>query len=145
MAQGGINPVQKSLFRASGLAFLTVYLIKTINTIVALQPPLQPAAVLRLTNELMDYSSLLAIGLLLLLLSLSDQFVVHGEPEEPRQLGLRDGLLLRARTLVGVLALLYLILPRSQISPMYPEPAAPSKLTSAIILSVDHKMAFRLV
>lgn len=110
MAQGAINPVQRSLLRASGLALLTVFLIKTINSLGALQLPLQPTAVLRLTHELMDHSVLLAISLLLLLLSLSDQFVVLGEPQEPRQLGLRDGLLLRARTLVGLLAVLYVLL-----------------------------------
>jgi hypothetical protein len=101
------DPLQKSIIRASGLALLTIFLIKAFNTIYLVQPPGQPAEMLRLTHELLEHSPLLSIALVLLLLSLRDRIEAPGE--QPRPLGIRDGLLVRARILVGVLALIYLM------------------------------------
>ena len=107
MVMSESDRLKKSIIRASGLGLLVVFLIKASNTIYQLQPPRPPAEMFRLTNDLLEHSSLLAIALLLLLLSLVDCF--GGQGEEWRPPGLRDRLLVRSRTLVGVLALIYLL------------------------------------
>jgi hypothetical protein len=109
LPEWGLNPLHKSLFRASGLALLTIFTISALTRIMPLQQHQQPAAILKLINQLLDQSPLLCLALLLLLLSLSDHITAGpGRQEQPRQ-GLRDRLLIRGRALVGLLALIYLL------------------------------------
>jgi hypothetical protein len=104
------SPFHKSLFRASGIGLLTIFLITTISALYPRPNLGQPTAVLNLTNQILDQSPLLCLALLLLLLSLTDQVLgLWGPEERPRQ-GIRDRLLVRGRVLVGLVAMLYLAL-----------------------------------
>jgi hypothetical protein len=104
------SPFHKSVFRASGLGLVTIFLITSLSTIYPRPNLQQPTAVLTLTDQILGQSPLLCLGLLLLLLSLTDHVLGLGSPGERSRQGLRDRMLVRGRGLVGLVAVLYLAL-----------------------------------
>ncbi len=104
------SPFHKSVFRASGLCLLTIYLITSLSTLYPRPNLQQPTTVLALIDQILAQSPLLCLGLLLLLLSLTDHVLGLGSPGDRARQGMRDRMLVRGRALVGLAALLYLAL-----------------------------------
>lgn len=95
------SPTLRSLFRAAGLGLLSCYLVIALSRLYPLGALAQPAAVLRLIDQLLDQGPLLCIALLLLLLSLSAYILPPPDGDSPPAPGHRDSLLMRGRALVG--------------------------------------------
>ncbi len=102
------SPFHKSVFRASGLCLLTIFLISSLSTLYPRPNLQQPTTVLALIDQILAQSPLLCIGLLLLLLSLTDHVLGLGSPGDRARQGIRDRMLVRGRALVGLAAVLYL-------------------------------------
>jgi competence protein ComGC len=104
------SPFHKSVFRASGLGLLTIFVITALSSLYPRPNLQQPTTVLALIDQILAQSPFLCLGLLLLLLSLTDLVLGLGSPGERSRQGVRDRMLVRGRALVGLAAVLYLAL-----------------------------------
>lgn len=100
----------KPLLRSCGLALLLIFLITSLFSAYPFQFYRFPAEALQKLTEFLERSNLLAVALLLIVLSLADHARPPSDPLRRQPSGLRDRMLLRARPLVGLAALFYLLI-----------------------------------
>lgn len=112
----GVDYVQffKPLLRSCGLSLLMIFLISSLFSAYPFQFYRFPAEVMLKLTEFLERSNLLIVALLMIALSLADHARPPTNPSRRHPAGLMDRILLRARPLVGLAALLYLaIIPYS--------------------------------
>lgn len=99
----------KPLLRATGIAFVVMFLLGLEYHKLPLPLFRDPAKSLNFISEFLERSTLLSVALLCLALSLADRSRPQLSPVQPT-IGLRDRVLMGARFLVGLTAIVYLLL-----------------------------------
>lgn len=97
----------KPLFRATGLALLTIFLISTIYSLFPVQALGQPVRAIQVLIEFLERTNLLQVALLLLLLSLADHTSLISRKRDLKRISRKDLIIARFKWLVGIGAVLY--------------------------------------
>lgn len=100
----------KPLLCTTGLTLLALYVISSVFTVWPPSTLSSPGQALDSVTQLLDLSSLLALALLMLALSLAEYNALKEPLGSEIRIGLRDRTLLRARLLVAAIAISFLLL-----------------------------------